>query len=877
MAASGPRYFVSYRREDASGHAGRLADHLLDRFGQGAVFVDVDSIEAGSDFTAEIGRAISGSDAVLVVIGLGWLDAATSSGTRRLDEPADFVRQEIEAALSSAVRVIPVLVGGAQMPAEADLPSSIAALSHRNAVELQDRRWREDVDALVDVLEGRGRATLGNLPPQPTPFLGRETELAELTDLLRRADVRLVTLTGPGGIGKTRLAMQVAAELTHAYPAGAWFVGLAALTDPALVLVEIARVLEVQEPGEGNLLDALAARLSRTRTLIVLDNLEQLLPEAAASIARLSSAAASLDLVVTSRQLLHLTAEREYALGTLEEDTAISLFIERAQASGGDLALADVTHRETIAAVCARLEGLPLAIQLAAARTKLLDLHAMLGRLEQRLAFLTGGARDLPARQQTLRATIDWSYELLPTADQRLFARLSIFAGGWTLDAAEAVCADEALDVLAGLESLARNSLIERRSSGSHPRSAMLETVREYAAELLQDGAELEEISSRHAEFFVSIAELGSAELKGPHPERWFERLEPELGNFRVAIQWALAGERMSLALRLTASLLASLVPCGYWQEARAIGLEDVLARTAGLHTAERAQVLVEAGYMYLSRGQMTTSQEMLEEAVELAEEVGDQRTRALAMGRLTWCRSSQGVDDEASRTMGEEAVRLARSLDDPWLLAETLNDLSGVYGEHTYSARAGELMEESLRLRRAIAFVPGVADSLNNLGWQSLLSQDYGQAIAYLHECLDLARDFRARAQVIMAQDNLALAYLFNDEPERAERLFRENLLLCRHNDDRRIGAEALLGLAGTATQMRSWSRAAWLEGAAMALYAELNLVSTGIDLRIRERYLPAVREVLGDDGFAEAFEQGGRASFEEAVAFALDEVAST
>ena len=872
------RLFLSYRREDSAGHAGRLADHLLDRFGQGSVFMDVESLEAGIDFAEAIERAINEADAVLVVIGPGWLDAASSSGSRRLDESEDFVRREIEAALTSDVRVIPVLVGGAVMPAEEDLPPSVAGLTRRNALELLDRRWREDVDALVDVVEGRERGRLGNLPAQPTPFLGRERELAEVIELLRRDDTRLLTLTGPGGIGKTRLAIQAASELAHTYPGGAWLVGLASVTDPDLVIVEVARVIEAREAADGAVVDAIAARLSRGRTLIVLDNVEQLLPDAAAPIAQLSAAAASLELIVTTRQRLHVTAEREFALATLGEDAAVELFVDRARASRGDFALSDQAQRDTVAALCARLDGLPLAIELAASRTRILDPATILRRLDDRFALLTGGARDLPARQQTLRATIDWSYELLSAADRQLFARLSVFASGWTIEAAEEVChdTDESPDVLTGLESLEQNSLIQRQVSDGRTRFALLETVREYAAELLEASGDRDEISTRHAEHFISEAQLAYSEIRGTHPGAWFERLEPELGNFRLAVHSSLAQGRLSLALRLMAALMATLEVGGYWQEARAVGLDDVLARSEDVHTPERAEVLVAAGSLLTIHGHSASAQSLLEQAVDLALEIGDRRTFAMAMSRLTWAHVEQGHDNDGSAALGEEAVSVARTLGDPWLIAETVSDLASVYGSQGYSPRAIALWEEGLRLRRSITYLPGVAMSLNNLGWQALLAQDYPTAVKYLEESLELARNYSMRTEVIMAQGNLALANLFSGEPERADRLLLENLHLCRESGNRRNGTEALIAFAGTAVQMRDWDRAAWLAGAATAQLDELQLVAADVHSRIRERFLPAARQALGGERYEEEYERGRRATFEEAVAYALDEVAA-
>jgi predicted ATPase len=878
MAVSEHQVFLSYRREDAAGHAGRLADYLLDRFGQGSVFMDVESIEAGVDFTVEIERAIAEADAVLVVIGPRWLEVRAASGARRLEEPGDFVRREIEAALRGDVRVIPVLVGGATMPAESELPRPIAALALRNAVELFDRRWREDVGALVEVLEGRDRAAVGNLPTQTTPFLGREREVEEVTELLRREDVRLITITGPGGIGKTRIAMHAASSLATAYWGGAWFVGLATLSDPELVLLEIARVLEVRDDGDARLVDAIARRLSRARTLIVLDNLEHLLPDAAAPIAELSGAVPSLDLITTSRQPLRVTAERDYSLGTLVEDDGIALFVARAQASRPDFELRDEAARDATAAICARLDGLPLAIELAASRMSILTPEELLPRLEQRLAVLTGGARDLPARQQTLRATVDWSYELLPSAERRLFARLSVFAGGWTLRSAEAVCAlaDDDRDILDGMGSLVDSSLVQRWANDGLHRFSMLETVREYASDLLRGGEEFDEVARRHAEYLLSQAERAHSELLGPNPESWFDRLEPELDNFRASVASSLEQGRISLAMRIMAALMRSLEPRGYWQEARALGLDEVLARSEDLRLSERGELLFAAGSLSGFQGRTAPAQTLLEQAIEAARDVGDRPTLARALARLAWVRVVHGEDVDESIALGEEGVGLARAIGDPWLLAEALNDLSSAYGDLDYSPRAVSLIEESLELRRSIGYAPGVADSLNNLGWQALLSEDYLRAVEYLEESVELARRLSQKPFMLFARDNLALAQFFSGETELADELFRDNLRLCREMGDQRIAEEALTGLAGVAASAHEWDRAAWLAGAAIALSRELELLQSTISFRIRERYLSAAQEALGAELYEAHFRRGEVASFEQAIAYALDEAPS-
>ena len=862
MATVGHRVFLSYRREEAAGHAGRLADHLLDRFGQGSVFMDVESIEAGADFTAEIEHAIAGSDAVLVVIGPGWLGAEASSGTRRLDDPADFVRREIEAALSSEVRVIPVLVGGAHMPAGAELPETIAPLAHRNAVELQDRRWREDVDTLVDVLEGRGRGTLGNLPRQPTPFLGRERELAELTELLRSQDVRLLTLTGPGGIGKTRLAVQAAAKLSHAYPGGAWFVGLAAVTEPDLVLIEVGHVFDIRDGTNESLVQAIAERVSRARTLIVLDNIEQLLPSGASLIADLLSAAPTVDLIVSSREPLHLIAEREYPVNALSEEEAVALFVARSRVSVPDFELHG-GERGTVSAICARLDRLPLAIELAAARAKLLSPGKLLERLEQRLPILTGGARDAPERHRTLHATIAWSYDLLTMSEQTCFRRLAVFAEGWTLEAAETVC-DADLDTL---QSLLERSLVRTVDGvGDGLRFFMLETIREFAHDRLEETSEAETLRGRHAAYFVAMAMSGDPESRGSGRSEWLERIDAEHDNHRATLRWALDGGDPDLGLQLIVELRYS------WYLRRSISearrwFAEAIERTPPLPTEVRAKALDWAGYLAGEQGEDAIA--LFEESIRCAREAGATATEAMATSHLSGFLPPDRAHERVP--LGQRAVALARASGDRWALPNTLNNLGELHRADGDLVSASVAYEESLLLLREMEDISRVALLLSNLAETAIVAGDAGRAQALATEALEHAESLGDRRHAALAHAALGWVALDHKLLDEASDRLSTAITLMNELGFRGLSVTLLFGMAGVAAARGDVSRAARLEALADRFEELLGSQPTPADAGIHTRYLNELRASTASSVWDAAAREGASMSLEQGIEYAL------
>ena len=860
-----PKVFISYRRQDSGGHTGRLADHLLDRLGSSSVFMDVESIEAGADFTEAIVRAIDDSDAVLVVIGPGWLDATGSDGKRRLDDAGDFVRREIEIALRSDVRVIPVLVGDAAMPAEARLPDSIAQLARRNGIELQDRRWREDVDALVDMLEGRGKAVVGNLPVQPTPFLGRERQLAQVIELVGREEVRLLTLTGPGGIGKTRLAIQAATELAHIYPGGAWFVGLSALTDPGLVVAELGAVLDVREADLGSLIEALARRLSRARALVLLDNLEQLLPDAAGPIAELLTLAPSLDLIVSSREPLHISAEREFPLGTMSEDEASALFFARARATRPNFEPRDEAEHHVIAEICARLDRLPLAIELAAARVTVLTPTSLLERLDERLPLLTGGARDAPERQRTLRATIAWSYDLLSADERALFSRLAVFAGGCTMEAAEAVCG---ADLSAMQRLIERNLLRQVAGAGTETRYGMLETIREFALERLQERPEAEGLRRRHAEHFLAIAEAAEQKLKGRDQVRWIERMDAEHDNHRAALRWALDGADPDLGLRLVVELWFVWILRRPLSEMRS-WLSEALERTPAVATDVRARALHLAGFLASEQGEEEAAASLLEEAIDCAQQAGDVATEAFATSNYSIRLSTARADEMVQ--LGQRAVRLARTSDDRWVLAITLNNLAEAYRESGDSAAARDAYEESFRLLGEMGDRSRLALLLGNLAEMAILSGDLPRARALSAEALEHAEALGDQRHASSAQTVLGWVALAERKLDEAIEHFSVGLALMRDLGDARFSVNVLFGLAGTAAAAGDAERAACLEAVAARAEETLGHVPSVADSGIHLRFLDELRGVTDSSSWETAAREGTAMTLDEGIAYAL------
>jgi predicted ATPase/class 3 adenylate cyclase len=521
-----------------------------------------------------------------------------------------------------------------------------------------------------------------NLPPQLTSFVGREDEVAAVRELLQAA--RLLTLTGPGGTGKTRLALRVAEDVLTDFADGAFFVDLSAVTDPALVPSAIAQALGVAEIADRPILDAVTEHLREREVLLILDNFEQVV-EAAPVVEDLLSAASRLKVVVTSRVVLSARGEHEYPvppleppstevlpdLAALEGVEAVQLFTERARAASPAFRLTE-ENAPAVAEITARLDGLPLAIELAATRTKVLSPEQMLPRLDRRLAVLTSGARTLPERQRTLRGAIAWSYDYLEPAEQRLFTRLSTFTGGWTLDAAEAVCVPEELgiDLLDGLSSLVDKSLVRRSEpQAAQPRFSMLETIREFGLERLHDEGDDRVTRRRHAEHFLGLVREAEPHLTAEDQAEWLDRCEREHPNIRAALRWAIDSGHSEQAQAAAGALWR------FWQQ----------------------------------RGHLGEGRRWMEEVVAMPSDQTEARAKALiGAGGIAWWQK----DREAAGRFYEEAVAIERRLGDPGRLAEALYNLSFVVAGEDIEA-ATRMLEESGELFRRAGDERGVAQVL--------------------------------------------------------------------------------------------------------------------------------------------------------------------
>jgi predicted ATPase/class 3 adenylate cyclase len=647
-----------------------------------------------------------------------------------------------------------------------------------------------------------------NLPIPSTPFLGRTQELGEVVALLSRDDVRLLTLTGPGGTGKTRLAAQAAAELAANYPHGVWWVPLAPLRDPELVLATAGRAL-----GSKN---GLAEHIADKRLLLLFDNFEHLI-DAAADLGALLTSCPHLDLFVTSREPLHVTGEQEYPVPPLQPEEGVGFFLARARTVKPDFEDADAVPE-----ICRRLDELPLALELAAARVKALSPGQILERLEQRLPLLTGGARDLPERQRTLRATITWSYELLSPEERRLFARLAVFRGGCTLEAAEEV-ADADLDAL---QSLVDKSLLRHTDA----RYWILETIREYAAERLDESGEAQELRRRHADYFLALAEESEPNLlsRGGSRES-LDRLEREHDNLRAALDWAEETGESERALRLAGALARFWYLRGHVAEGRR-RLEGAL-RASETRTAARAKALSGAAVMALEGGDAATTRLRAEEGLALHRALGDTWGAAHSRFLLGHAALDEG-DSATAQQLFRESSRGFRELGDEHytLLAtynlavviEALGDLEG--------ARA--LQEDCLRRAREQSDDRVVAYALDQLASYARDEGRFEDALAMLAESLRIRRDLG---------DPVAIA---------------ENL-------GRVARTVAVAGRAGTAALLLSSSE---------ALREEIGSASVPSVAKMNDETLIAIRTQLDEAAFTEAWEAGRVLTLDEAVALALD-----
>ena len=732
----------------------------------------------------------------------------------------------------------------------------------------------------------RAPPSSSRLPVETRPLFGRAADVERAAQLLRKDDVRLLTLTGLGGAGKTRVALAVAEALAGEFD-DVVFVDLSPVRDADLVAAAILDALGVEAGGDDAPVDVAAWRLAGRSTLLLLDNFEHVLP-AGSLLSDLLAAVPDLTVLATSQAALRIRHEHQFPIaplplpddtggdGTLAESPAVALFVEQARAVKPDFELTP-DSAPTVAAICSRLDGLPLAIELAAARVNLLSPQAILTRLEEPFAFLTEGGRGLPDRQQTLRNAIDWTCGLLSEKERTLLARLSVFAGGWSLEAAEAVCADPGGsgvgEMLNGFASLVDKSLVRQRDGISgEPRFGMLETIRVYAAERLDERGEADEIRRRHAQRYLALVQAAEPELAGPGQNAWLDRLDEEEGNVWGALEWTLAHD-VELGLRLAGSLVRYWSMRGASEDAHR-WLAAALARSEGVPGAIVAKARFAAGYAALGQGDFLGARGHLEESLELARAVGDEQAEAAALAQLGWLLLASGEHERAREVAARSLIR-SESAGDKVTASGALSTLAELAAERGDDDEAGRFFERSLRLRREVGDRRLMANSLVNRARRELDHGDRDRVAALVDEALGLALSIRDGWTVSVALSTAGALAVAARDMASAARHFSEALRTAQQRGDRRAVAECLVGLACVAAAERDPRRAARLLGAAAALREAAGAERSPVERLLEDTFVSSMlRRELGG-AFEVELAAGGRLDPDETMQLAFDRTA--
>jgi predicted ATPase/DNA-binding CsgD family transcriptional regulator len=767
------------------------------------------------------------------------------------------------------------------------------------------------------------RPRRGNLPRPLSSFVGRERELADVQRLLNAA--RVVTLTGSGGCGKTRLALRLAAGMLGTYRDGVWLAELGSLSDPEFVAKAVASALDIPEQPNRPVADTLTEHFQRRRALLVLDNCEHLRAACRELVETLLRAGDNVRILATSREALGAEGEVTYrvpslrlpdagethAAARLAEYDAIRLFAERAALARPEFVLTD-HNAGTVAQICRRLDGLPLAIELAAARVRMLSVEQIAARLDDRFRLLTGGSRTALPRHETLRATMDWSYGLLTDAERLLWRRLAIFSGGFTLEAAEAVCAGdgaEAAEILDLLTSLTDKSLVIADSPREEFRYRLLETVRQYGWEKLRDSIEGDGLRTRHLNWYVALAERAAPGLWGPDQQMWMERLDVEHENLRAAMEWSKAEERgQELALRIAGAVWPFWFARGHWSEGR-IWLETGRSGDGGVSRSVQAKALIGAGFLAWCQGDYTGAAMLGEQSLALCRTLGDKRGIVLSLHNVAQAARYEGSYGRLA-ALGAESLQAARESDDKFCVALSLCIQAWDARRQCKYPEAIALYRESVRLCRELGDKRATGSILIELGHVALAVDDYQAAEAAYEECLRIAREMGSKRALAATLTALGRVAIRRRNSERAKALCREALALGQELGDQysiartetvlgdatrdegdsreamrqyhdslvlhyRLGAKAeiplvLERLAATSSRSGRSRAGACLYGAAQALRDALGAPPAPAVRADYERDAAAMRRVLGDEAFAAARAEGGAMTLEQSIEYA-------